>query len=128
VLELSYVEQIEIAKATGMEQPIRIYPEYAMILTYNIKEGVQDRYFRWMTNELLPALQRRKIYMQNAWHIIYPYETTKPERQVEFITEELHSLQRLMNEPEWKEIQERFELFTQDFTIRIVKYTGSFKL
>ena len=111
-----------------MEEPIRIYPEYAMILCYNIRDGVQDRYFRWMTTELLPAMQRRKIYMQNAWHIIYPYETTKPERQVEFITEDFVSLQTLLNDREWKDIQERFEYFTQDFTMRIVRYTGSFKL
>lgn len=111
-----------------MEQPIRIYPEYAMIFTYNIKAGVQERYFRWMTQELVPNLQSRKIYIQNAWHIIYPYETDKPERQVEFITEKLVFLQELMHDAEWTGIQERFELFTDDFTMRIVRYTGSFKL
>jgi hypothetical protein len=111
-----------------MEEPIRIYPEYAMILSYNIRSSFQDRYFRWMTTELLPAMQQRKIYMQNAWHIIYPYETTKPERQVEFITEDLLAFRTLLNDREWKAIQERFEFFTEDFTMRIVRYTGSFKL
>ena len=109
-------------------EPIRIYPEYALIFAYNIKAGVQERYFRWMTQELVPSLQRRKIYMQNAWHIIYPYETTKPERQVEFITEDLQVIQHFFQDAEWKEVQDRFNLFTDDFSMRVVKYTGSFKL
>jgi hypothetical protein len=109
-------------------EPIRIYPEYAMIFSYNVKTGVQERYFKWMTQELVPNLQRRKIYMQNAWHIVYPYETDKPERQVEFITEDITTLQRFLHDPEWQEIQQRFDLFTEDFTMRVVKYTGSFKL
>ena len=109
-------------------EPIRIYPEYALIFCYNVKMGVQEQYFRWVTQDLVPNMQRRKIYMQNAWHIIYPYETTKPERQVEFIMEDLQSLKRLLHDREWEEIQERFTLFTDDFTMRVVKYTGNFKL
>ena len=110
-------------------EPIKIYPEYALILTYNIKEGVQERYYRWMTQEFVPALQRRKIYMQNAWHIIYPNEDIeKPHRQVEFISEDLSVLQDLYAEIEWEEMKKRLEGFTENLQMRIVKYTGSFKL
>jgi hypothetical protein len=106
-------------------QPIRIYPEYALILTYDIRQGVQERYFRYVTGEFVPALQQRKIYMQNAWHIVYGEQ---PERQVEFVTEDLSIIQNLFDDPEWKELEGKLESFIRNYTKRIVKYRGVFKL
>lgn len=106
-------------------QPIRIYPEYALILTYDILPGVHERYFRYVTGEFVPALQRRKIYMQNAWHIVYG---SQPERQVEFIVEELRSIQDLFEDPEWKEMENKLGSFIENYTCRVVKYRGAFKL
>lgn len=106
-------------------QPIRIYPEYALILTYDIRQGVQERYFRYVTGEFVPALQQRKIYMQNAWHIVYGGQ---PERQVEFVTEELSIIQDLFDDPQWRELEGKLESFIRNYTKRIVKYRGVFKL
>ena len=106
-------------------QPIRIYPEYALILTYDIRQGVHERYFRYVTGEFVPALQRRKIYMQNAWHIVYG---PQPERQVEFVTEDLQAIQDLFLDTEWKELEEKLESYIENYKRRVVKYRGVFKL
>jgi len=107
-------------------QPIRIYPQYAIILTYDIKPGVHEHYFRWVTNDFLPAMQNRKLYMQHAWHVVG--DNGQPERQIEFITEELDIIKRLIKDPSWKHLEDRLQTFTQNYTFRVVKYNGSFKI
>ena len=107
-------------------QPIKIYPEYAMILTYDVKQGVHERYYRWVTNNFLPALQSRKIYMQHAWHVVGVHQ--QPTRQVEFITEELDTIRRLLEDPEWETLETRLKQYTTNYNLRVTRYTGSVKI
>jgi hypothetical protein len=108
-------------------QPIRIYPQYILILNYDIKAGVQETYFRYVTSEFLPALQKRKIYMQNAWHIVYS-NNGQTERQIEFITEKSETLRILFDDPEWDDLETRLIDFTENFTMRIIHYKGTFRV
>lgn len=108
-------------------QPIQIYPEYALILTYDIKPGVYERYFRWISNELFPALQSRKLYVQHLWYVVGGAEA-KPERRIEFITEDLDTIRRLIESTEWSELESRLQYFTENYSYRVVKYKGSFKV
>ncbi len=107
--------------------PIRIYPEYAIIMTYDIKPGVYERYFRWVSNEMFPVLQDRKLYVQHLWHVIGG-AATLPERQIEFITEDLDIIRQLVESTEWKSLEERLQDFVENYTFRVVKYRGSFKV
>ncbi|MGJ3237311.1 MAG: hypothetical protein ACFE0Q_01255 [Anaerolineae bacterium] len=108
-------------------QPIKIYPEYALIITYDIKPGVYEHYFRWVSNELFPSLQSRKLYVQHLWHVVGGAEP-KPERQIEFITEELTTIRRLLDSTEWQTLEARLQQYTENLSYRVVKYTTSFKI
>lgn len=107
-------------------QPIKIYPEYVMIFTYDVKQGVHERYYRWVTNNFLPALQSRKIYMQHAWHVVGL--NGQPTRQVEFITEDLETIRRLFKDPEWEDLETTLYQYTENLTMRVTRYSGSFKI
>lgn len=106
-------------------RPIRIFPEYALILTYDIRPGTQERYFRYVTGEFLPAMERRELYMQNAWHIVYG---SGPTRQVEFITEELDTIRDLFDDPEWDTMEDRLKDYTENYARHVVRYRGHFKV
>lgn len=106
-------------------EPIKIYPEYALILTYDVKQGLHERYFRWITNEFVPSLQSRKIYIQYAWHVV---GNGLPARRLEFITESLDALERLLRSTEWKELEDRLKYFTEDYTRKVIRYKGDFKV
>lgn len=106
-------------------QPIRIYPQYSMILIYNIRPGVQESYFRYITGDFLPALERRKVFMQNAWHVVYG---RLPDRQIEFVVEKIENLQDLLEDPEWEKLEGRLKEFTDDYQRFIVRYRSHFKI
>lgn len=106
-------------------EPLRIFPEYSLILTYTVRQGVQERYFHFITADFLTALQHHKLYMQNAWHIIYG---DAPERQIEFITEKLDYIQRLYDDPAWKPLERRLKDYVYDYNRRVVRYRYSVKI
>jgi hypothetical protein len=106
-------------------QPKRIYPEYALILTYNVLSGSQERYFRYITGELHPALEQRELYMQNAWLIVYG---NQPERQIEFITERLDAIRDLLDDPEWERLENRLKEFTNDYQRHVIRYRHHVKV
>ena len=107
--------------------PNNRYPQYVLILTYDIKQGVYERYFRWVTNQFVPAMQNRKLYLQHLWHIIGITETY-PQRRIEFVSEDLDTIRRLLESSEWQDLEDRLHYFSENLSYRVVKYKGSFRI
>lgn len=117
--------KLPIAQSDALMDPIRIYPEYAMILTYTVRTGVHERYFRFVSSDFLSTLQKHKLYMQNAWYITYG---DAPERQIEFITEKLDYITRLLDTPEWLQLEKRLKGYVHSYSKRVVHYRYSVKV
>ncbi|MCS6836695.1 MAG: hypothetical protein NZ750_11855 [Anaerolineae bacterium] len=105
--------------------PLRIIPTHALILRYDILPGMQEAYFRYVVGEFVPSMQEMKLYMQEAWQIAYG---AYPERQVEFITDDLDNIRRLLTSERWGRLEERLKDFVQHYDRRIVRYQGRFKI
>ncbi|MEO1289648.1 MAG: hypothetical protein AAFV93_17940 [Chloroflexota bacterium] len=108
-------------------QPIQIYPEYTLILTYDIKAGVYQRYFRWIMNDFLPTMHKHKVYRQFVWLVISGTQSY-PDRQLEFITEDLDTLKRLLHSSVWQDLESRLQQFTENYQWRVVRYSGTIKI
>lgn len=106
-------------------RPIRIVPEYAMILKYDVLTDKQEAYFRYVIGEFTPALQEHNVYLQDAWHVAYG---EYPERQIEYITDNLDNLVTLFASKDWESLEERLQAFTSHYTRRITRYSGRFKI
>lgn len=102
-----------------------IRPEYALVFKYDVRPDTQETYFRYVIGEFTPSLQEYKIYMQDAWHVTWG---AYPERQLEFITEQLDSIRQLMAGTEWEQLEDRLKQFTTHYSWRIVRYSGRFKV
>jgi hypothetical protein len=100
-------------------QPIRIYPQYSLVFTYNIRPGLLERYYSFITGEFMTAMQKRKLYIEEAWHITYG---DAPERQIEFVTESMHHITNLLEDPAWDDLEQRLLSYTKDYQMRIIKY------
>lgn len=102
-----------------------IRPEYAIVFKYDVRPDTQETYFRYVIGEFTPALQEFKIYMQDAWHVAWG---EYPERQIEYITENLDSIRSLMASPQWRQMEERLKGYTQHYSYRVTRYSGRFKV
>ena len=106
-------------------RPIRIVPEYTLLLRYDIRPEVQEVYFRYVLGEFAPALQERHLYLQDAWHVLYG---DYPERQIEFITDDLDNIRKLLKSDQWADLEQRLIDFTTNYTRRITRYNGKVKI
>lgn len=102
-------------------QPIRIIPQYTLVLQYDILPGEQENCYRFMVSDFVPALHRLQVYMFNAWHVAYGHY---PEWQVEFISEEKVHLERLYRHDTWLRLEERLRGYTRNYSKRVVRYRG----
>lgn len=105
--------------------PISITPEYTLLLRYDVRPGLHEHYFRYVVGEFVPLLQERGVYMQDAWHVAYG---NYPERQVEFITEELETIRNLFADPVWHRLEETLNRYVINYQCNVYRYQGVFKI
>lgn len=106
-------------------QPKRIYPEYALILKYDVQNTTLEGDYRYVVQDFIPMLRRREVYAQNLWSIVYG---DYPQRHLEFVVEQLATLRGLLDDPEWVRMEQRLQEYAANYSRRIVPYRGVFKL
>jgi hypothetical protein len=103
---------------------IQLRPKYTIILKYDILPGVQERYFRFVMGEFIPAMQEMGYYMHRAWHILWG---DYPERHIEFITEN-ENIAEFMDSTRWLELESKLQDYTTNYTRRVQHFTGNFQV
>jgi hypothetical protein len=103
---------------------IQLRPEYTIVLKYDIQSNAQEAYYRYIMGEFVPTLQTMGIYMYRAWEIVYG---NYPERQIEFITE-IRDIREVIEGTHFTELEERLKSFTENYTRRVLRYSGTFQL
>lgn len=101
-----------------------IIPRYRMILQYNIHPERQERYYRYMIADFVPKMRKVGLYMLNAWHIAYG---EYPERQVELVCENIHTLRAVLEGEAWREAEDLLMSYTTDYTRKIVHFENRFQ-
>ncbi|MCA9911765.1 MAG: hypothetical protein KC496_00385 [Anaerolineae bacterium] len=106
-------------------QPIRISPQYALIFTYDIRPGLEQRYNQFASGEFVMTMQQYKLYRQYEWHIL---GSDEPQWQVEFITEKLSHIRDLFDDPQWPILEERLRRYTRNYARRLVRFHQNIKI
>jgi hypothetical protein len=102
-------------------QPIRIRPEYTLVLRYDIRPGMQEMTYRYMAGEFVNKMQEMHLYMYKAWHVVYG---SYPEWQVEFVTERLTYVKTLLASPQWEKMENRLQGYTDNYSRRVLPYAS----
>lgn len=110
-----------------MSEPLYT-PRYVLILTYDVKRGLHERYFRWMTGEFIPTVQSYNMRLQVAWHVIGVSSRKMPERRVEMVTKDREGLIAFFKSSDWQRAEERFKFFTEQFSYRITRFHSQFTI
>jgi hypothetical protein len=105
-------------------QPIRIVPRFRLILFYDIRAESHDSYFRFVTNDFVPALQHMGLYMLSVWHTAYG---DYPIRQVEFVSEDLDTVLDTFRSQRFKDLELRLRQYTVNYTRKLVRYQDRFQ-
>jgi hypothetical protein len=101
-----------------------IIPRYRMIFSYDILPFNRDRYFQFVTTEMVPALQDMGIYMTEAWHTAYG---EYPVRMVCFVAEDLDTIEAALESERWFELEGEFKEYVRNYTRKVVAYKQGFQ-
>lgn len=107
-----------------MMPPIRVVPQYRLLMQYDIRLEMYEPYYQYITNEFVPALHNMGLYMYGVWHTAYG---EYPLRQVEFVAESLDAVREVFLSDHWNELEEKLKSYTTHYERKLVKYQDRFQ-
>lgn len=83
-----------------------------MILTYDIRPDIQDRYYQFMLGEMVPTLNTIGLSMSGAWHTAYG---NYPARLVEFVAEDRATLERVIASETYERLEQELQQYVLNY-------------
>jgi hypothetical protein len=107
-----------------------IVPRYKLMLFYNISSQDVDTFYQFVMDEMVPALHEMGLYIFRAFHTIPGplAEEQYPLRQVEYVAEDLETIQSVLESEKWQELESRLLGHVTNYSRKIVRFRQGFQL
>jgi len=100
----------------------------SLIMTWNIKQDMEQEYFEFVVRDWVPATTRLGLQTAAAWYTAYRKDLDVPMIRVEGLTESLEEMKRVLQHPDWHALQDRLDEFVEDYSQKVMYTTGEFLL
>jgi hypothetical protein len=101
-----------------------IIPRYKLLMRYDINLATHDAYYQFVIGEFVPTLQKLGIYMLQVYHTAYG---KYPIRQLEFVAEDIETINKALTSDTWKRLEEKFKTYTSNYSQKIVHFRDAFQ-
>ncbi len=98
---------------------------YKLLLSYELSPQSSQEYYQFIMGQYVPAMQALGFQMSEAWHTAYG---NAPNRLVGFVCRDRQTIDDLMENEAWRDLNEQLERFVTDFTFKVVPYRGGFQI
>ena len=96
-----------------------------IIMYWNIREKKESEYLEFLTQEFAKSILAMGIQPTDAWYVVWGQG---PQVLAGGTTEDLASMERALDSPEWAAFRARLSQLVTDFEYKIVEETGGFQL
>ncbi|MCK4451526.1 MAG: hypothetical protein KAX26_13140 [Anaerolineae bacterium] len=96
-----------------------------LLMSWDIKSGLEAIYFDFIVNEFMPGLLRLDIQPTEAWYTVYG---SGPQILTGAVAEDLDTMTSILDSEEWYELQSELLAYVANFEYKIVRDTGRFQL
>ncbi len=96
-----------------------------LLMSWDIKPGLEATYFEFIVNEFFPNLLELGIQPTEAWYTVYG---SGPQILTGAVARNLETLLTLLDSKEWHELQSKLLTYVTNFEYKIVPDTGRFQL
>ncbi|MBC8099339.1 MAG: hypothetical protein H7Y11_07840 [Armatimonadetes bacterium] len=100
------------------------YPEYKVLIVYDILPDKYEPYYRYVLGEFVPALREMGLPMTFAWHVAYG---EYPARQLEFICEDRYTLLAVLCSTRWTDLEQQLMTYTTHYQRKLVHFEDRFQ-
>lgn len=95
-----------------------------VLMTWDITPDRDQEYFEFVIGEFVPGVQRLGLQPTEAWATVYgPY----PQIQVGLLADDANRAQRVLDSPEWVQLQERLFGYISNFSYKVIPARGGFQ-
>jgi hypothetical protein len=96
-----------------------------LLMSWDIRPGRDAEYFEFVVREFVPGITRLGLQPTEAWFTIYG---DRPQVLTGGITEDLDSMQRILNSKEWQKLHSRLLEMVTNYRQKIVRATGTLQI
>lgn len=99
-----------------------------LIMTWDIKENMEQEYFEFVVREWVPATSRLGLSTVAAWFTQYRIDETVPLIRAEATADDQDAIRDILKSPEWHSIQSELMDYVENYSHKVVETTGDFRL
>jgi len=105
-----------------------IIPRYKLMLFYDLKTPETETYYQFVMNELIPSLHEMGLYIFRAFHTIPGVVGESAQRQVEFVAEDLATVNLVLESDEWQNFETKLLTHATNYSKKTVRFRQGFQL
>ncbi len=95
-----------------------------LLITYNLKPGREEIYYRFLLNEFLPAAQSMGLTVAEGWHTAWG---NYPQRLLGLLAEDRPTIEDILASERWREIEDKLARYVTDYRRQVVPYRAGFQ-
>lgn len=92
-----------------------------LIMSWNIRPGREQPYFEFVVQEFAPGLLR--LGLQTV-EVLYTIHGDAPQIVTYVVAKDLDTLERTMESPEWRKLEEKLLEYVTDYRHKVVPAKG----
>ncbi|MGD2105960.1 MAG: hypothetical protein PVJ55_12690 [Anaerolineae bacterium] len=96
-----------------------------LLMSWNIRTGLEDEYFEFVMQEFAPGLMELGIQPTDAWYTAYG---NHPQILTGGVAEDLPTLREALASEEWRELKLELLTYVTDFSQKTIQASGGFQL
>jgi hypothetical protein len=96
-----------------------------LLMSWDIKSGLEASYFDFAVNEFFPNLLKLGIQPTEVWYTVYG---AGPQILTGGVAKDLETITSILDGEEWRELQSKLLTYINNFEYRVVHDTGRFQL
>ncbi len=96
-----------------------------LLMTWNIRNGLEDEYFEFVMEEFAPGLLELGIQPTDAWYTAYG---NRPQILTGGVADDLGSLRRALATKKWRELKLGLLTYVTDYSQKTIRASGGFQL
>lgn len=95
-----------------------------LLLEYDIPDQVQETYYRFVTGEFVPQVNRIGLELAEVWETVYG---NYPRRLIVFVVQDQETCQEALGTEKFQRLEKKLLRFVTNYSKRIVPYKGQFQ-
>lgn len=99
-------------------QPVKL------LLEYDIPDQAQETYYRFVTGEFVPQVNRIGLELAEVWETVYG---DYPSRLVVFVAPDANACNEALRSEKFQRLEKKLLRFVKNYSKRIVPYKGQFQ-